>query len=77
MKKGDRIIWDSGFGYEIGYFIKSSDNNMYNTYLVDICTGIITRECMHSKNEIKPYNSENLAEMQKKYKYIKEFSKHF
>ena len=77
MKKGDRIIWDSHFGYEIGYFIEESDENMYNTYKVDIVTGIVTGECYYSKNEIHPYNSGKLAEMQNKYGYIKEFSEHF
>ena len=77
MKKGIKIIWDSNFGYELGYFIKKSDENMYNTFLVDIRTGIITGKCMHYKNEILLYNSDNLELMKKKYNYIKKFSKEF
>lgn len=71
MKEGDKIIWDSDFGYEVGYYIKESDFNIYNTYLVNVCTGIVTGECMHPKHEIIAYNPKNLAEMQNKYGYEK------
>ena len=74
MKKGDKIIWDSHFGYEIGYFIEESNDNMCK---VNIGTGIATGECLHSKNEIHPYNLDKLSEMQNKYNYTKEFSEYF
>ena len=69
MIKGDKIIWNSGFGYEIGYFIEKSDFNMYNTYKVNMISGKITGECMHSKNEIFLYSDELLKQMKKIYKY--------
>ncbi len=74
MKEGDKIIWDSGFGYEVGYYIKESDFNVYNTYLVNLSTGIVIGECMHSKHEITAYNPKNLAEMESKYGYKKKLS---
>ena len=74
MKKGDKIIWDSHFGYEIGYFIEESNENMYNTYKVDMITGIVTGEFYHSKNEIYLYSSAKQVEMQEKYGYVNEFN---
>ena len=46
----DRVVWDSLSGYEIGYFL--GEGWVYDTYLIDIKTGIIAKECCHSKSEI-------------------------
>ena len=70
--KGDRVIWDSHFGYEIGYFI--GEGNQYNTWLIDISTGICTGKCSHSKNEIHKYSDVLINELTEKYKYEKRFS---
>lgn len=67
MKKGDKIIWDSGFGYEIGYFIKNSDYNMYNTYRVNFISGNIRGISMRSKDKIFKYTSLKISEMKNKY----------
>ena len=73
MKKGDKIIWDSGFGYDIGYFIEDSEKIMYNSYKIELVTGVIQEETLRSKDEIIPYNIENRIKMTTKYKYDKVF----
>ena len=70
--KGDRVIWDSHFGYEIGYFI--GEGNQYNTWLIDIITGICVGECCHSKIEVHKYSDELIDKLTKKYGYEKRFS---
>lgn len=72
MKKGDKIIWDSHFEYELGYFL--SDNGvMFNTYLVKLVTGIVHGEVSHSINEIKSYTPELHQEMIDKYHVLRTF----
>lgn len=77
MKKGDRIIWDSGFGYEIGYFIEDSERKMYNSCTIDLLTGVVQGESLRSKDEVLPYTKENQEKMVSKYKYNKAFSNVF
>jgi hypothetical protein len=68
MKKGDKVIWDSGFGYEICEFI--GDGVMYYTYAVKQLTGSLVGEiCSFSCNEIFPYTDEKYNEMVTNYKY--------
>lgn len=67
FKKGDKIIWDSHFGYEIGYFIEDSHNQMYDSYKVDLITGICQGEGLRPASEIKPFNEETIKEMSEKY----------
>lgn len=69
--KGDKVVWDSHFGYEIGYFL--GEGVMMNTYLVDVCTGKITGECSYSKDEIHPYTNELIDFLNIKYGYEKRF----
>ena len=76
MKNGDKIIWDSGFGYEIGYY-RADEGVMYGTCLVDLRTGIAIGEVSMSKIEIHPYTIEKIAELTAKYKYEKTFSETF
>ena len=77
MKKGDRIIWDSGLDYEIGYFIEEAEKQMYNSYKIELITGIVQEETLRSKNEIIPYTKENQSRMKAKYQYDKTFSEVF
>ena len=70
--KGDKVIWDSHSGYEIGYFI--GEGNQYDTWLIDRRTGICTGECSHSKNEIHKYSDELIQKLTEKYKHEKRFS---
>lgn len=73
FNKGDKIIWDSFFGYELGYFICESDKTMYNSYKLDLKTGIVQGEALRSKQEVKPFNEETIKEMVKKYRIEKTF----
>ena len=75
FKKGDNIIWDSNFGYEIGYFI--GEGNQDNTYLVNLKTGIVDEPCSYPIDEIFKYSDELISELTKKYGYEKSFSKEF
>lgn len=54
-----QIIWDSGNGYEIGYF--HGLGNQTDTWLVDICSGSNRGLVSFSKREIRAY-SKSLAE---------------
>lgn len=72
---GDKVVWDSGWGYEIGYF--KGEGNRYYTYLIDIVTGIVTGECSHRKSEVLPYTDELITKLTAKYGYEKRFSDTF
>ncbi len=70
MKDGDKIIWDSGYGYEIGYFIEESSHCIYNTYKINLVTGICIGITHRSQNEVKPYSEELAKELRDKYMRI-------
>lgn len=76
MKNGDKIIWDSYFGYDIGYFVEESDTQ-HDAYRCDMRTGVVIGLNTYPKSQVHPYTDEKLAEMKKKYGYTKEFSKIF
>ena len=46
---------------------------MYNTYKVDLVTGVVQGETMRSKNEIIPHTNENESQMRTKYCHNKQF----
>lgn len=71
FKKGDKVIWDSLFGYDIGLFI--GEGNQYNTYLIDVKSGMIREKCSYSKYEIHHYSEQMITELAKKYGYEKRF----
>lgn len=71
----EKIVWDSHFGYEIGYFL--GEGNQYNTYLIDKITGLIQEPCSHEKSQIHKYTDELIAKLTKKYGYEKRFSDKF
>ena len=50
FKIHDKVIWDSNFGYEVGYFL--GKGNSMGTYLIDMQTGIVQGKCSHSESEI-------------------------
>lgn len=77
MNKGDKIIWDSGFGYEIGHFISVGKigYNAKNNFRVNLVTGIATGKIEHSNNEIIVFDEENNNKMFEKYNYKHEFIK--
>jgi hypothetical protein len=67
LQKNDKVIWDSGYGYDIGYFI--GEGNSYNTYLIDMKTGIVRGECSYPKNKIYKHSDQLEMELKKKYGY--------
>lgn len=69
---GDRIVWDSHFGYEIGYFL--GEGVVFNSYLVDVKTGKIQERCSYSKEEIHKYSNELIDTLSQKYGYEKRFN---
>jgi hypothetical protein len=71
----ERVIWDSGFGYEIGYFL--GEGELFDSYLIDVRTGIIHEPTCYSKSEIHKYSNELIDKLFKKYGYEKRFSGDF
>jgi hypothetical protein len=71
----EKIVLDSHFGYEIGYFL--GEGNQYHTYLIDVRTGLINEPCSHSKSEIHKYTNELIDKLTVKYGYEKRFSDTF
>jgi hypothetical protein len=71
----EKVIWDSHFGYEIGYFL--GEGWVYNTYLIDVITGVVKEPTCYSKSEIHKYSDELIDKLTKKYGYEKRFSDTF
>ncbi len=68
----EAVVWDSNFGYEIGYFL--GEGYVYETYLIDVRTGIVHEPTCYSKSEIHKYSDELITKLTKKYGYEKRFS---
>lgn len=67
----ENVIWDSGFGYDIGYFL--GDGTQYHTYLIDMVSGGTHTPCSHSKSEVFKYTNELVEKLTVKYGYEKRF----
>ena len=64
----EKIIWDSGFGYDIGLFMGDSDEISYYTYEIKLITGAFkNRSICVSKSEIYPYTESLFVKMVDKY----------
>ncbi|MEX0596136.1 MAG: hypothetical protein WD512_06510 [Candidatus Paceibacterota bacterium] len=68
----EKVVWDSHFGYEIGYFL--GEGHVDETYLIDVRTGIVNEPTCYSKLEIYKYTDELITKLTKKYGYEKRFS---
>ena len=66
MKKGDKIIWDSHFGYEVGYF-SNEKGVMYNTSEVDLVSGIVHGKLSVTSYEILAFTKEIVESLNVKY----------
>ncbi len=66
FKKGDKIIWDSGFGYEIGIFL-ADDKKIMGSYLVDLHTGVVRGKTYKPESEIKKSSTQLLFDLTNKY----------
>ena len=68
ISNDDKIIWDSGFGYELGYF--KNNNSKCKVY---ITTGIVQGELSVDRSEVYAYNNATIKLMQEKYNSKKDF----
>lgn len=68
----EAVVWDSHFGYEIGYFL--GEGHVYETYLIDVRTGVVHEPTCYPKLEIHKYTNELIDKLTKKYGYEKRFS---
>ena len=73
LKRGEKVVLDSGFGYDIGYFNGAGKN--YYTYSVEMVTGLVQGNCSYPQSEVLRYTDELIVELTKKYGYEKSFSK--
>ena len=70
---GDKVIWDSHFGYDIATFI--GEGAAYEHWKIELHSGKFRyTETMVSKSELHHYSKELIAEMTKKYGYEKDWS---
>lgn len=66
MKKGQLLIWRSGFGCDLCEYIRKG--NMYHTYLVKMITGTTSGDTLSlSKDELKPTTQEIYKRYRKRY----------
>ena len=61
----EEVVWDSHFGYEIGYFL--GEGHVYETYLIDVRTGVVHEPTCYPKSEIQKYSNELIDKITKKY----------
>lgn len=74
FEKGDRIIWHSHFGYDIGEF--QCDAPSMDNYTIQLLSGKFCDFGMSSvsRSEVFKYSEELVVELTKKYGYEKKFS---
>lgn len=72
LESGDKIIWDSHFGYELGIFI-GNGIVFENIYQVNLTTGRFGGLASFPQSEIHPYSEELLNLLSQKYGYKKSF----
>jgi len=66
MKEGDKIIWNSGFGYELGTYI-SDKGVMYDTVLINLETGVAQGKLSVPIHQIIPRSKKALEIMLREY----------
>ena len=67
LKKNDRIIWDSGFGYELGYY--TGESVAYEDLSIKLITGKYKGTHSVSSSQVKPYSIELEEKMINQYGY--------
>ena len=68
MKFKDKIIWDSGFGYDTGIYIKEQ-GVMYNTCLIELQSGRYPGKISVTPSQVIPYSTDKIKELSIKYNY--------
>ena len=76
METGDKIIWDSSFGYEIGYYEHESITQ-HDHVQVSLVTGVVIGSTGKPTNEVKPYSNELDEKLATKYGYKHSFDKKY
>ena len=66
MEKNDKIIWDSGFGYDLGYYV-GVDFCQPDNLQCEMVTGVVQKLNSYYKSEIIPYTEEQHKIVNKKY----------
>jgi hypothetical protein len=73
LAKGQRVVWDSGFGYDLCLFVEES-TTQYHSYKVDMVTGNLKgQNNTFSKDRVKPYTKELIQKLSQKYGYTLTF----
>ncbi len=73
---GDKVIWDSHFGYDIGYFI--GEGAAYEHWKIELASGkFYGTETMVSKSELHHYSKDLIVKMTARYGYEKDWSEVF
>jgi len=65
MKTNDKIIWDSGFGYSIGTYVKDRSKNDW--LIGEHVTIKVQNEMIVRKLEVLKYTEANLKKIKRKY----------
>jgi hypothetical protein len=78
FKKGDRVIWNSCFGYDIGYFDRNGFAYDSESIALTLQTGSFAgSDILVAPFEVFPYSDELVDQLTKKYGYEKRFSETF
>lgn len=66
METGDKILWDSNWGFEVGTYV--TDKTMYGNYSIKLLTGRVQGEtiCV-SRASVEPYTEARHEELNIKY----------
>lgn len=78
FKKGDRVIWNSCFGYDIGYFNGNGYAREGESIIMSLESGHLAgSDILLAPFEVFPYSDELVDKLTKKYGYEKRFAKTF
>lgn len=72
---GEEVIWESGFGYDIGYRIKGSFDGIGE--MIRITSGEHTGDICVLSVMVAPYSEASIDELTERYGYEKRFSRTF
>jgi hypothetical protein len=73
-EEGDKLIWDSGVGYDVGYFVSYSEMFDVSCIRFKFASGFSSgREGNISMSAIFPYSEEKIIKMTDKYGMKKDF----
>ncbi len=72
MTSGDKIIYETDYGYEIGWFVEQGRRNLTT---VEICSGSLYGNHLELPTcDIKSYSKELIKELTDKFGVVKDWS---